>query len=160
MQGTFIKSGYNYYSYMTKGVATGLLIASLILLIIYGADVIIASSSPAGPSGERRGFLPFNEAIRGGGFGGGAVIMSIIAFVIARKEYAPAVSPLLFVNGGLIIAGMIVLIAQGALSSQDSTGAMRTISSTMAMGAILVGLGAWKIVSDRRIVQKKEPTQK
>jgi hypothetical protein len=126
---------------MAKGVAIGLLVASLILLIIYGADVMVASSSSTGSFGERRGFLPFNEAIRGSAFGGGAVIMSIIAFVIARKEYAPAVSALLFVNGGLIIAGMIALIVQGALTSGDSSGAIRTVGSTMAMGAVLVGLG-------------------
>src|SRR3712207_265063 len=97
---------------MARRVATGLLIASLILLVIYGADVAIASSSPQG-----QGFLPFDEAVRGIAFGGSAVIMSIIAFVIARKEYAPIVSILLFVNGGLIIAGMIGLVAQGALAS-------------------------------------------
>ena len=145
---------------MTKGVAIGLLIASLILLIIYGADVIIASASKAGSVGAGKGFLPFNEAIRGGALGGGAVIMSIIAFVIARKEYAPIVSALLLVNGGLIIGGMVALIAQGALASQNSSGAMRTISSTMAMGAILVGLGIWKAVKDRRIVTRKEPAQR
>ncbi len=88
--------------------------------------------------------------------------MSIIAFVIARKEYAPAVSALLFVNGGLIIAGMIALIAQGALASEDSSGAMRTIGSTIAMGAILIGLGVWKVATDRKVVAAtgKEPAQK
>ena len=108
------------------------------------------------------GFMPFSEAIRGGGFGGGAVIMSIIAFVIARKDYAPIVSVLLFVNGGLIIAGMLVLIAQGALASEDSAGAMRTVGSTIAMGGILVGLGAWKAATDRKLVpaKGKEPAHK
>jgi uncharacterized membrane-anchored protein YitT (DUF2179 family) len=106
--------------------------------------------------------LPFDEAVRGGGFGGGAVVMSIIAFVIARKEYAPTVSALLFVNGGLIIAGMIALIAQGALASQDSSGTLRTIGSTLAMGGILVGLGAWKLVADRKVLDtsRKEAAQK
>ncbi len=80
---------------MARRIATGLLIASLILLIVYGADVAVAAASPDG-----EGFLPFNEAVRGGAFGGGSVVMSIIAFVIARKEYAPIVSALLFVNGG------------------------------------------------------------
>jgi hypothetical protein len=104
----------------------------------------------------------FDESVRGGAFGGGAVVMSIIAFVIARKEYAPAVSALLFVNGGLIIAGMIALIAQGALASEDSSGAMRTIGSTIAMGAILIGLGVWKVATDRKVVAAtgKEPAQK
>lgn len=142
---------------MVRSVATGLLIASLILLLIYGADVAVASSSPQG-----QGFLPFDEAIRGGAFGGGAVIMSIIAFVIARKEYAPIVSTLLFVNGGLIIAGMIALVAQGSVESEDMSGTFRTIGSTMAMGALLIGLGMWKTLIDRKILttRRKEPAQK
>jgi len=142
---------------MAKGIATGLLVASLILLIIYGADAAAAASSPSGT-----GFLPLSEAVRGSALGGGSVVMSIIGFVIARKEHAPIVSVLLFVNGGLIIAGMIALIAQGALASEDSSGAMRTIGSTIAMGAILIGLGAWKVVIDRKVVaaKGKEPAQK
>jgi hypothetical protein len=142
---------------MARKIATGLLIASLILLIVYGVDVTVSSSSP-----ERHGFLPFDEAIRGGAFGGGAVAMSIIAFVIARKEYAPIVSMFLFVNGGLIIAGMIALIARGTLTSENSSSAIRTIASTMAMGGILIGLGAWKVVTDKKVIaaRSKEPTQK
>ncbi len=142
---------------MARRVATGLLIASLILLIIYGADVADASSSPQG-----QGFLPFNEAIRGGAFGGGAVIMSIIAFVVARKEYAPIVSSLLFVNGGLIIAGMIALVAQGSVASDDISDTLRAIGPTIAMGALLIGLGAWKVLTNRKILtaRGKEQAQK
>lgn len=142
---------------MAKGIATGLLVASLALLIIYGVDAAVVASSPEGT-----GFLPLNEAARGGGLGGGAVVMSIIAFVIARKEYAPIISALLFVNGGLIIAGMLALIGQGALASEDSSGAMRTIGSTIGMGAILIGLGAWKATIDKKALaaKGKEPTPK
>lgn len=142
---------------MARKIATGLLIVSLILLIIYGADVAVASSSLA-----RQGFLPFDEAIRGGAFGGAAVAMSIIAFVIVRKEYAPIVAVLLFVNGALIIAGMAALIAQGALASEDLSSAMRTIVPTMAMGGVLIGLGAWKVATDKKVVatRRKEPAQK
>ena len=142
---------------MARRVAIGLLVASLILLIIYGADVAVASSSPQG-----QGFLPFDEAIRGGAFGGGAVIMSIIAFVIARKDYAPIVSSLLFVNGGLIIAGMIALVVQGSVASESISDTLREIGSTIAMGALLIGLGAWKVLTDRKILttRRKEPAQK
>ncbi|MDP9462458.1 MAG: hypothetical protein M3O97_01785 [Thermoproteota archaeon] len=142
---------------MARRIATGLLIASLILLIVYGADVAVAAASPDG-----EGFLPFDEAVRGGAFGGGSVVMSIIAFVIARKEYAPIVSALLFVNGGLIVAGMIALIAQGALASEDSSNTLRTIGPTTAMGGILIGLGAWKVVTDRKLLatRRREPAQK
>ena len=142
---------------MARRIATGLLIASLILLLVYGVDVAVAASSP-----DRPGFLPFDEAVRGVAFGGGAVVMSIIAFVIARKEYAPIVSTLLFINGGLIIAGMIALVAQAGSSSQDFSSTLRGIGPTVAMGGILVGLGAWKLLTDRKLLatRRKEPAQK
>ncbi len=132
-------------------ISVGLLAVSLALLIIYGADAAAAASSPDG-----HGFLPLDEATRGVGFGGGAVVMSIAAFIIARKEPSGIVTVLLFVNGGLIIAGMLALIGQGALASENAEGAMRTIGSTIAMGAILVGLGGWKAATDRRLAGKKE----
>lgn len=148
---------------MAKGVAVALLAIALALLIIYGADVMVASSSaPGNTPAERKGFLPFDEAVRGGVFGGGAVILSIIAFVISRKEHAPVVSALLFVNGGLIIAGMLALIAKGALASGNSAGVLRTIGSTIVMGLILVALGMWKAITDRKTVNtaKRESHQK
>lgn len=142
---------------MAPRVATGLLVVSLILLLVYGADVAVASFSP-----QRQGFLPFDEAVRGVAFGGGAVIMSIIAFVIARKQYATIVSALLFVNGGLIIAGMIALVVQGSVASEDTSSILRSIGSTIAMGALLIGLGAWKHLTDKKILasRRKEPAQK
>ena len=142
---------------MARKIAIGLLLASLILLLVYGLDVAIASSSAV-----RHGFLPIDEAVRGGALGGGAVVMSIIAFVIAHKEYAPMVSLLLFINGGLIIAGMMALIAQGAVRPDGASNAVRTIASTMAMGAILIGLGAWKILIDKKLIStaRKETAQK
>src|SRR5687768_6021391 len=142
---------------MAPRVATGLLVVSLILLLVYGADVAVVSFSP-----QRQGFLPFDEAVRGVAFGGGAVIMSIIAFVIARKQYAPIVSALLFVNGGLIIAGMIALVVQGSVASEDTSSILRSIGSTIAMGALLIGLGAWKHLTDKKILtsRRKEPAQK
>ena len=141
---------------MAKQVAVGLLIASLVLLVIYVVDEMVASSRGQGDFAERKGFLPFDESVRGGAFGGGAVIMSIIAFVIARKERSSAVSILLFINGGLIIAGMLALIGQGALASENSSSALRTIGSTIAMGALLVGLGAWKAISNKKVISTQK----
>jgi hypothetical protein len=123
-------------------IAIALLGVSLILLILYGIDVAIISSSDSGQTTEdSRGFLPLDEKTRGSAFGGGAVIMSIIAFVIARKERSNIVSILLFVNGGLIIAG--ILAVAGGLGTTS-------LVSTIAMGIILVGLGIWKVLIDRK----------
>jgi len=88
--------------------------------------------------------------------------MSIIGFVIGRKEYTPIISALLFINGGLIIAGMIGLIAKGEPASEDSARTILTIGSTITTGAVLIGLGTWKAAIDRSAVtaKGKEPAQK
>jgi len=132
---------------MAKGIATGLLVASLVLLIIYGVDAAAATSSADG-----LGFIPLDASVRGIGFGGSAVVMSIIGFVIARKDYAPAISILLFVNGALIIVGILVFVSGSIVSA----------ASTIAMGAILIGLGAWKVTIDRKAAaaRGKKPAQK
>ena len=123
-------------------IAIALLGVSLILLVLYGIDVAIIFSSDSGQTTEdSRGFLPLDERTRGTAFGGSAVIMSIIAFVIARKERSNIISILLFVNGGLIIVG--ILAVSGGLGATS-------LASTIATGIILVGLGMWKILIDRR----------
>ena len=123
-------------------IAIALLGISLILLVLYGIDVAIIFSSDSGQTTEdSRGFLPLDERTRGTAFGGSAVIMSIIAFVIARKERSNLISILLFVNGGLIVVG--ILAVSGGLGATS-------LASTIAMGIILVGLGIWKVLIDRR----------
>jgi hypothetical protein len=149
---------------MRVKIAIGLLSLSLILLIIYGADVMVATTSSSkatdGGFSDRRGFLPFNESIRGGVFGAGAVILSIAGFIIARKQYSNTVTALLIANGIIIIIGMVALIGQGALNSEKGSSALRTIGITLAMGAILVGLGAWKIISDRKTLARRREISK
>jgi hypothetical protein len=131
-----------------------LLSISLIFLVIYGADVLTASiNSPSGLRGK--GFLPFEEEIRGGVFGGGAVIMSIIGFIIGRKEPSKTISSLLFINGGLIIIGIIITIAQ-ANASENIGGMERTVSFTILLGAVLIGLGVVKTMHDKKIVSSKK----
>jgi hypothetical protein len=132
-----------------------LLIVSLILLVIYGADVLTASiNSPAGLRGK--GFLPIEEEIRGGALGGVAVIMSIVGYIIGRKEPSKKISSLLFINGGLIIVGIIITIALASLSSEDTGGMERTAGFTILLGAILIGLGVWKTMDDKKIVSSKK----
>jgi heme/copper-type cytochrome/quinol oxidase subunit 3 len=132
-----------------------LLSISLIFLVIYGADVLTASiNSPSGLRGK--GFLPFEEEIRGGVFGGGAVIMSIIGFIIGRKEPSKTISSLLFINGGLIIIGIIITIAQANASSENIRGMERTVSFTILLGAVLIGLGVVKTMHDKKIVSSKK----
>jgi hypothetical protein len=136
----------------TIKIAIALLSVSLLLLVLYGIDVaIIFSSDPDQTTEGSRGFLPLDERTRGTAFGGSAVIMSIIAFVIARKERSSIVSMLLFVNGGLIIVG--ILAVSGGLGAIS-------LASTIAMGVILVGLGIWKVLIDRRTTTTQDSRSK
>jgi hypothetical protein len=138
-------------------ISVTLLGISLILLIIYGMDVLAASTtSPEGVMGQ--GFLPFGEQVRGIVFGGGTVAMSIIAFIISRKVPSIIVSVLLFINGGLIIVGIIVTVVQANFSSEEMANMGRTAGSTVLFGLLLIGLGIWKIISDRKVLSKQHPS--
>lgn len=126
---------------MNTKISVILLFISLALLIIYGADVI---SSQATSNDGKSGFLQLSPAIRGGVFGGGAVILSIIAFAISLREKSTLVVVLLLVNGGLIIAGMI------GLAIQDEAAGSSTLYGTTGLGILLIALGVVKIFITRK----------
>jgi len=112
-----------------------LLSISLALLMIYAADV-------------QWGFLPLSQSVRGGGLGGSAVILSIVAFVISLKERSNVVVILLLINEGLIVGGMAAVYSQ---DTQGTTkGHLQTIFGTMGLGILLIILGIVKIVMTRR----------
>jgi hypothetical protein len=139
----------------TAAISIALLVASLILLVIYGADVLTASiASPEGVRGK--GFLPFGEEVRGGVFGGGPVAMSVIAFIFSRNVPSKTTSLLLFINGGLIIAGIILTVFE--VNSSSIGGMERTVGSTIMLGLLLIGLGIWKIMLDRKTLSKQQPS--
>jgi hypothetical protein len=143
---------------MNKAVVSVTLLGiSLVLLVIYGMDVLVASySSPEGVTGQ--GFLPLEEQVRGIVFGGGAVAMSIIAFIFGRKVPSITISVLLLINGGLIIAGIIATVIQANFSSEEMANMGRTAGSSVFFGLVLIGLGIWKMVSDRKVVSKQHPS--
>ena len=132
-----------------------LLLISLGLLLIYGIDVMVASQSEtdAVTGGGGQGFLPLNEAVRGSIFGGGAVALSIIGFALGRKEPNKTIPILLFINGGLIILGLLIILTMANFEIDQKT--IRTIGSTMLLGGILIGLGIAKIVIDKKKLSTK-----
>ena len=133
-------------------IAVILLSISLALLIIYGVDTLVASwKEPQLDGSPGTGFLPMNEAARGAIFGGGAVILSIIGFVLGRKEPSKAISILLLVNGFLIILGMVIVISMNIVTANEESA--RTVGSTLLLGGLLVGLGIAKMIVDKRKMQ-------
>ncbi|WP_067960667.1 hypothetical protein [Nitrosopumilus sp. Nsub] len=111
---------------------------SIILLVIYGADVIIGG----GEGGA--GFLPFDGMTRGIGFGMPPIILSFIAFFIPRRPRFKGLGMMLIVTGILIIIGGGLSLASAA----ESEHAARMIGEgggLIGIGAIIAALGAIEI---------------
>lgn len=111
---------------------------SIILLVIYGIDVIV------GGGGAGKGFLPFDAMTRGIGFGMPPIILSFIAFFIAKKPPFKGLGIMLIITGILIIIGGAMSIS----SASESENAARMIGeggSLIGVGAIITTLGGIKI---------------
>ena len=111
---------------------------SIILLIIYGIDVLV------GGGGAGEGFLPFDAMTRGIGIGFPPIILSFVAFFIAKKPPFKSLGIMLIITGVLIIIGGAVAIS----SSGESENTARMVGeggSLVAIGAIIAGLGIIKI---------------
>ncbi|MCA9811244.1 MAG: hypothetical protein KC483_00070 [Nitrosarchaeum sp.] len=111
---------------------------SIILLVIYGSDVI------AGGGGAGDGFLPFDAMTRGIAFGFPPIILSFIAFFISKKPPFKGLGIMLIVTGVLIIIGGVMSMA----SSGESENAARMAGEgggLIAVGVIIAALGGIKI---------------
>ncbi|EPA04630.1 hypothetical protein [Candidatus Nitrosarchaeum limnium] len=111
---------------------------SISLLVIYGIDVIV------GGGGAGKGFLPFDAMTRGIGFGMPPIILSFIAFFIAKKPPFKGLGIMLIITGILIIIGG----AMSMSSASESENAARMIGeggSLIGVGAIITTLGGIKI---------------
>lgn len=111
---------------------------SIILLVIYGVDVM------AGGGGAGDGFLPFDAMTRGIGFGMPPIILSFIAFFIAKKPPFMGLGIMLIITGVLIIIGGA--ISMGTASESENAARMAGEGGGLiAVGAIIAALGGIKI---------------
>lgn len=117
-------------------------IISIILLAIYGADVI-AGNGNNNPGGEPTGFLPINASIRGTIFGGISSIMLIVSFFITRKEPSKGLGILITIGGALIIIGSALIL--GMQGSTMKERALVEFGSVIVIGIIIAILGSIKI---------------
>jgi drug/metabolite transporter (DMT)-like permease len=115
-------------------------IISIIMLVIYGVDVMSAGN-------EKTGFLHMNPSIRGSILGGAPAAMLIISFFITRNEPSKKLGILITIGGALIIAGTGVILAiQG--NAMTARG-MREFGAVLVVGIIIVILGGIKIKKSR-----------
>jgi hypothetical protein len=118
---------------------------SIILLVIYGSDVIV------GGGGAGDGFLPFDAMTRGIAFGFPPIVLSVVAFFISKKSQYKGLGIMLIVTGILIIIGGI-MSATSAAETENSTRMMGEGGSLVIIGGIIVALGAIKIKKSRTSV--------
>jgi len=115
---------------------------SIILLMIYGIDVIVGS----GGAGD--GFLPLDAMTRGIGLGMPPIILSFIAFFISKKPPFKGLGILLIVTGALIIIGGAVFMASAG-ESENSARMAGEGGGLIAIGVIITALGGIKIKKSR-----------
>lgn len=111
---------------------------SIILLVIYGIDVIV------GGGGAGEGFLPFDAMTRGIGFGFPPIILSFIAFFISKKPPFKGLGIMLIITGVLIIIGGTISLSS-SIGSENMARMAGEGGSLIAIGAIIIALGAIKI---------------
>ena len=111
---------------------------SIILLVIYGADALV------GGGGAGDGFLPFDAMTRGIGLGFPPIILSFVAFFMAKKPPFKGLGIMLIITGILIIIGGLISIS-GSIESENAARMAGEGGSLIAIGAIIVALGAIKI---------------
>ena len=110
---------------------------SIILLVIYGSDVIVSN-------GANEGFLPFDAMTRGIAFGFPPIVLSVIAFFISKRPPYKVLAIMLIVTGILIIIGGIISITSAA-ETENSKRMMGEGGSLTVIGVIIVALGIIKI---------------
>jgi len=111
---------------------------SIVLLVIYGIDVIV------GGGGAGDGFLPFDAMTRGVAFGFPPIILSIIAFFMAKKPPFKGLGIMLIITGILIIVGGI-MSTTSAVETENSARMMGEGGSLIVIGIVIAVLGAIKI---------------
>ena len=111
---------------------------SIVLLVIYGVDVLV------GGGGAGDGFLPFDAMTRGIGFGFPPIILSFVAFFIAKKPPFKGLGIMFIITGILIIIGGAISISS-ASESENTERMAGEGGGLIAIGAIIIALGAIKI---------------
>ena len=112
---------------------------SILLLAIYGADVAVGG----GQAGE--GFLPLDGMTRGIGFGMPPIILSFIAFFIAKKPPFIGLGIMLTITGALIIIGSIYTLLTLMTESSSAARVAGEGAGLIVVGAVIVVLGMLKI---------------
>ena len=126
---------------MALKVAMIISIISIILLVIYGADSIMAITEHLGM--QNTAFLQMDVKIRGLVFGMIPAILLVVSFFITRKEPSKVLGVLIIIGGALMVVGVGLIFAlQGSSIPVAGRG---EFGAVIGIGAIIMILGGLKI---------------
>ena len=127
---------------MAKAVALVITGISIALLVIYGADAVIAAGNP-----DHQGFLDMDHMTRGLGLGGPAMVLPLIAYFISRNDSSKGLGGMILITGILIIIGAVTVIGMADLSEVTETtrNPLMEVAPLLIVGGIQMGLGVLKI---------------
>ncbi len=115
-----------------------LAIVAMALVLTYIADAAVGQG--------KRGFLPMSAAERGMIFGGSAMVLFFLSFVIGIKEKSRITTGLL-IAGGLIIGTSV--LGASAMTKQGLAAIRPDFLGIVIVGYVIMGLGIF------RLIQKK-----
>ena len=126
---------------MALKVAMIISIISIILLVIYGADSIMAITEHIGM--QNTAFLQMDVKVRGLIFGMIPAILLIVSYFITRKESSKILSVLILIGGALMVVGVGLIFAlQGSSIPASGRG---EFGAVVGIGAVIMALGGLKI---------------
>jgi len=114
---------------------------SIVLLLIYGADV-------AAGGGTEQGFLLFDHKIRGMVLGITGSALPIIGYFISKKEPSKILGVMIIISGLLIVIGSTTFLAiQSTVEKENGMerNVMVEFVPVIIVGAFITALGAIKI---------------
>jgi peptidoglycan/LPS O-acetylase OafA/YrhL len=121
-------------------------VISIVMLVIYGTDAMMAASQHLGP--QSTAFLHMDVQTRGAVFGIIPAAMLIISFFITRKEPSKGLGVLIIIGGALMIIGVVAILALQGGDIQDA--AKRDFGGVVGIGIVIVVLGTIKIKKSRQ----------
>ena len=126
---------------MALKVAMIISIISIILLVIYGVDSIMAITEHLGI--QNTAFLQMDVKARGLIFGMIPAILLVISYFITRKKPSKALGVLIIIGGALMVLGVGLIFAlQGNSIPAAGRG---EFGAVVGIGSVIMALGGLKI---------------
>lgn len=126
---------------MALKVAMIISIISIILLVIYGVDSIMAITEHIGV--QNTAFLQMDVKARGLIFGMIPAILLISSYFITRKESSMILGVLIIIGGALMVVGVGLIFALQGSSIPDA--GRGEFGAVVGIGAVIMLLGGLKI---------------